>query len=207
MCGIDFTSQWWNVSSWRHRSLDSHKGRLCRLSLYSVTMDGWMDRLWGNSGLSLTLVSFISMTMLCFLSSSGSWNLSVTCFTVYFFPFCPLIWLSRLTTHSPMKIPWPLCFKDSPYPSRFFQKYEAWLKIIVLFLNKRPHSESPASWDPLCRFGQAKTPGNPQVSVSLKTELTGISQYPSFPWSLLLFTYYYTNSVWELYAPVSVGSP
>lgn len=90
MCGIDFTSQWWNVSSWRHRSLDSHKGRLCRLSLYSVTMDGWMDRLWGNSGLSLTLVSFISMTMLCFLSSSGSWNLSVTCFTVYFFSLLPL---------------------------------------------------------------------------------------------------------------------
>lgn len=158
----------------RHRSSDSHKGWLYRLSLYSVAMDGWMDRLWGNFSLrvphhtahrlvhqpslnpalplslilmpltalcfSETLVSFVSMTMLCFLSYSGSWNLSATCFTVYFFPFDPLIWLLRLMIHSPMKIPWPLCFKGPPCPSWCFQKYEVWLKSIVLFLNERPYS-------------------------------------------------------------------
>lgn len=35
----------------RHRPSDSHKGWLYRLSLYSVAMDGWMDRLWGNFSL------------------------------------------------------------------------------------------------------------------------------------------------------------
>lgn len=104
LCGIDFTSQWWDVSSWRHRSSDSHEGRLYRLSLYSVAMDGWMDSLWENfflgaphhtahhlvhqpslnPALPLSLI-LMPLTVLCFLETLVSF---VSMTKLYFlFPF------------------------------------------------------------------------------------------------------------------------
>lgn len=136
---------------------------------------------------------------MCFLSSSGSWNLSVACFTMCFF----LLWLLKSDGFqgSLPILPWrahgPFASKTHPALAGCFQEYEAQLMSnLFCFQIKDFTLKAKAGWDPLCRFGQAKAPGNSQVSVSLKNWAHRCEPlHLAFPDLCRFFTCYYTNIV------------